>query len=322
MHILVPKDVTVPAANSRNKKYLTEICLLVKTNNASDLDDWLTWHLEKIGIEHIHIYDNESVVCIPRMIKKWGDRVSYTKVEGTPHQADIYTKHIGEVSEARFVIPLDDDEYIFSGVDFNEYVKSMELPKFALRSILFVPKKPTEKRHGGNVFELCDHIALHKCRENREVKCMVDTTYRHLYFDVKQYEDAHKMENGLIDYHDEVIGPDDQPMDTKHNLDFNYTMLGNVHNPITLDENGNRIDALDINLNPVYGFMAFNNNTPSDIFIAHMKIRSKEEWDWKCDSRKVVADMDPAYYDTQRDLYSEVYEGELQKFTGFKELYK
>lgn len=323
MHVLLPKMDIPYIPNKKPKKYTSELLLLIKTNNAGDFISWMNWHLFHIGVDHISIYDNESEIAIPRMIKQYGDHVSYYRVEGKPHQAEIYTKHIAEVSEAQYVLPIDDDEYIFADINFNEYLKSMQPEKLALHSILMVPHKPVEKRHNRPVFELCDCLVNADIRENREVKTVVNTNFSHFYFDVKTYVDAHPspIYEGIPDWIDIPLTPDKE-LPTDRGTDFNFSLAGTVHNPITRTEGGEYIWAKDMHLNDVYGFLSSHPNVPSEIFIAHTKIRSKEEWDWKCKVRKVVADMNCDYYDSQYELYDKVYTYPLAKFIGFRERYK
>ena len=47
-----------------NKKYLTEVVLLTKSYNLQDFKDWMHWHLDIIGFDCAHIFDNESSVDI------------------------------------------------------------------------------------------------------------------------------------------------------------------------------------------------------------------------------------------------------------------
>ncbi len=323
MHVLLPRIDIPYIPNTKPKKYVSELLLLIKTNNEQDFITWMNWHLFKIGIDHISIYDNESEIPIERLIKQYGDHVSYYRVEGRPHQAEIYTKHIAEVSEAQYVLPIDDDEYIFADINFNDYLTSMEPAKLALHSILMVPEKPLEKRPDKPVFEICDHLVNADVRENREVKTVVNTNYSHYYFDVKTYEEGHpsSVYVGIPDWIDMPMTPDkDLPAD--RGTDFNFSIAGTVHNPVTKTADGQYIWAKDMHMQDVYGFLSNHPNVPSEIFIAHTKIRSKEEWDWKCKVRKVVADMKSDYYDSQYELYDKVYTFPLAKFTGFKERYK
>ena len=308
MHILLPKIDIPYIPNTNKKKYTSELLLLIKTNNANDFATWLDWHLNYIKVDHIAIYDNESPIAIERMIKKYGDKISYTKVYGTPHQADIYTDHIAHVSEAQFVLPIDDDEFIYSALDFNSYLQSTKPNKLALNEILFIPHKPIEKRHNKNIFDTCDSFVIGNIRENREVKTIVNTDCSHYYFDVKTYIDSHPSpwHDGHPDWVDIKIS-EDVPMEIDRGTDFNYTLAGNVHNPLSITPQGDFIWAKDMFLNDVYGFMSCQVNVPTEIFIAHMKVRSKEEWDWKCKVRKVVADMNPDYYDSQYELYDKIY---------------
>lgn len=323
MHVLLPKIDIPYQVNTNQKKYTSELVLLIKTNNALDFVTWMDWHLHYVGVDHISIYDNESEIAIPRMIKQYGPHVSYYKVEGCPHQAEIYTNHVRNVSEAQYCLPIDDDEFIYSEVNFNEYLKAIEPAKLALHSILMVPHKPIAKRHNKPVFEICDSLVQQDIRENREVKTVVNTNYSHFYFDVKKYVDTHPspVYEGLPDWIDMPMTEDKQT-DKDRGTDFNFSLAGTVHNPITMSEDGQQIWAQDMHMNPVYGFLSSHPNVPSEIFIAHTKVRSREEWEWKCKVRKVVADMNCDYYDSQYELYDNIYTYPMAKFTGFRERYK
>ena len=73
MHVLLPKIDIPYIPNTKPKKYVSELLLLIKTNNEQDFITWMNWHLFKIGVDHISIYDNESEIPIERLIKQYGD---------------------------------------------------------------------------------------------------------------------------------------------------------------------------------------------------------------------------------------------------------
>lgn len=56
-----------------NKCYLTEVVLLTKSYNLQDFEDWMHWHLDIIGFEHCHVFDNESSVDIKSACDSYGD---------------------------------------------------------------------------------------------------------------------------------------------------------------------------------------------------------------------------------------------------------
>lgn len=95
------------------KKYLTEVVLLTKSYNLTDFQDWLHWHLDIIGFDHCKVFDNESTVDIKSVCDKYGDRVSYELVKGWPDQYNLYNRYINNESRAWWVLPIDDDEYLY-----------------------------------------------------------------------------------------------------------------------------------------------------------------------------------------------------------------
>lgn len=79
----------------------------------SDFDEWVKHHLS-LGFSHIHVFDNGTVFDLEAACKKYGDSVSYEKVEGHVCQYTLYEKHI-KGCDAEYVMPIDDDEYLSLG---------------------------------------------------------------------------------------------------------------------------------------------------------------------------------------------------------------
>lgn len=309
MNLLIPIMDIPYKVNTNIKKYFFEICLLTKSRNENEFLAWLDWHFNKVNVCHIHIYDNESEIDIQEIIKKYGNHVSYTKVIGTPHQADIYTKHVREISNAQYVLPIDDDEYIAAAIDISGYLKRMKPVKLSLGSLLFVPPVELKEPDGRLLLETNTHLVNGKLRENREVKTIVNTDYSHFYYDVKRYEDAHPnpiFEN-CSEYNIWQISDDTDDYEVIRGQKNQFNVIGNVHNPLTYTKDGYMIHSQDLFMRNVYGYTTDYVNLPCELFIAHMKIRSRAEWDWKCNVRKVVADMAANYYDTQYSLFDEIY---------------
>lgn len=95
------------------KTYLTEVVLLTKSYNLQDFKDWLYWHLDVIGFQHAHIFDNESSVDIKSVCREYGRRVTYEFVNGWPNQYALYNRYINNESPAWWVLPIDDDEFVY-----------------------------------------------------------------------------------------------------------------------------------------------------------------------------------------------------------------
>lgn len=309
MNLLIPMIDVPYKVNTNNKDYLFEICLLTKSISEKELSAWLDWHFNKINVDHIAIYDNESPIDILSVIKPYGNRITYTLVTGKPHQAEIYTKHVTEISHAQYVLPIDDDEFIYCSFNLQNYLKRMKPAKLAVGSLLFVPPQEMEKPDGRTLIETNTAIVQAPIRENKEVKTIVNTSYSHYYYDVKKYEDAHPspLYENCAEYDIWQISDDTDDYEVVRGQKNQFNVIGNVHNPLTYTKNGYMIHAQDMFMRNVIGYLADHTNVVCELFIAHMKIRSKEEWDWKCSTRKVVADMKPDYYDIQYCVYDEIY---------------
>jgi hypothetical protein len=95
------------------KKFFTEVVLLTKSYNLQDFKDWMHWHLDIIGFQRCHVFDNESSVDIKSVCDSYGDRVTYELIKGWPNQYALYNRYINNESPAWWVLPIDDDEFLY-----------------------------------------------------------------------------------------------------------------------------------------------------------------------------------------------------------------
>lgn len=95
------------------KNFFTEVVLLTKSYNLQDFKDWMHWHLGIIGFQRCHIFDNESSVDIKSVCDSYGDRVTYELIKGWPNQYALYNRYINNESPAWWVLPIDDDEFLY-----------------------------------------------------------------------------------------------------------------------------------------------------------------------------------------------------------------
>lgn len=79
----------------------------------TDFDEWVKHHLS-LGFSHAHVFDNGTAFDLEAACKKYGDAVSYEKVEGFVCQYSLYEKYIKDC-DAEYVMPIDDDEYLSLG---------------------------------------------------------------------------------------------------------------------------------------------------------------------------------------------------------------
>ena len=99
-------------------RYRTEAMLLTKHLNPDDLKEWLEWHISKCGFDRIHVFDNESDYDIKKVIEPFGNRVTYELIEGQPRQYKLYDEYVNWKSQAEWIMPIDDDEFLDIG-DFG-----------------------------------------------------------------------------------------------------------------------------------------------------------------------------------------------------------
>lgn len=108
----------------------------------ADFDEWVYHHLS-LGFSHIHVFDNGTAFDLEATCKKYGDAVSYAKVEGRVCQYLLYEKYIKEC-DAEYVMPIDDDEYLLLGPfkSINELMEHFGKPDcFGFRWKYMFPKQ-------------------------------------------------------------------------------------------------------------------------------------------------------------------------------------
>ena len=146
-------------------KYKTEAMLLTKYMQPQDLEFWLDWHLNKIGFEHIHVFGNELQYDAGAVCSKFGSRVSFENVQGIPRQYKLYDRYLAIQSEAEWVMPIDDDEFltfdetmfgnIYEAIQYyDEKLPNMEI--LAVRWLHLFPETFHSERDGQNLIEYCN----------------------------------------------------------------------------------------------------------------------------------------------------------------------
>jgi len=138
----------------RTYKYKTEAILLTKYLNEKDLVEWLEYHLYKCKFEHIQVFDNESSYDVKSICQRYKN-VSYEYVAGIPRQYKIYDDYINNKSEALWVMPIDDDEYLTFTDEFNSIYDAIiyyenkipHMNMLAIRWKHLFPKKFHTERH-------------------------------------------------------------------------------------------------------------------------------------------------------------------------------
>lgn len=101
------------------------VILLTKyISTERDFDEWFNHHI-KLGFAHVYVYDNGVPFDLCTACAKYGPRVSYHKVNGHICQFDIYERCI-KTSNADYLMPIDDDEYLWIDDEFKAIDKIIE----------------------------------------------------------------------------------------------------------------------------------------------------------------------------------------------------
>ena len=145
----------------REYRYRTEAMLLTKHLNPDDLRDWLDWHLYKCEFDRIHVFDNESDYDVKKVCDEFDGWVTYELIEGHPRQYKLYDDYVNWKSQAEWIVPLDDDEYLDIGDfdDLNEAIRYYEekFPHLGMLAVRWKHLFPADfkQERTGKVLEYC-----------------------------------------------------------------------------------------------------------------------------------------------------------------------
>lgn len=98
-------------------KYFLSIVTAVRNEN-DYIEEWLNYHIEKMGVEHFYIYDNESTVSVKEYLEnihyKHMDKVTVIPWETSKHtQQDTCNDWLQNYgTESKWIICMDVDEFI------------------------------------------------------------------------------------------------------------------------------------------------------------------------------------------------------------------
>lgn len=289
-----------------NKKYFSEAILITDTDNIFNIIDWLYWHINIIGFDHIVLIDNDSKVNIKIVCDLFSEKVEYYKFNGFISQMDIYTKFVNE-SKAEWVLPIDDDEFLYLSDKYkniNDFIKTnitvFTVYKFAINWICMFSNNLINDRNYKNSYiedftysyngesDFVEYLGV--------IKTLVNTNIYHLYISENADETNTNLNNLKFEKTIKKY---------KNNNLFNFILqskwdkIGSVHNPISKNNDIYEC-AYDTELKQFY-FGMFNPsycNYNGDIYLAHYKFRSINEWMFKINERKMFPSNSKKYYDT------------------------
>ena len=262
------------------KKFFTEVVLLTKSYNLQDFKDWLHWHMDIIGFQRCHVFDNESSVDIKTECQKYGERVTYELVKGWPNQYALYNRYINNESPAWWVLPIDDDEFLYVSDIYRHNInlalfrlqeKYPDMVKLSMSWKNMFPLEDTKARSKSLIENamgwsnsISESLFQYWRQDNRWIKTCVNTMC---------HWDWGKPYNG------------------GHNPSIkNNKVPSHLPNGIIVN------DCADFVLPP---------RTNLDLFVAHYQFKSDDEWRLKCTTRKSAANL--SFNKNHPDIYSMLY---------------
>lgn len=264
------------------KNFFTEVVLLTKSYNLQDFKDWLHWHMDIIGFQRCHVFDNESSVNIKNECQKYGDRVTYELVRGWPNQYALYNRYINNESPAWWVLPIDDDEF------------------------LYVSDK---HKHNVNRFML-DNVKKHPDW------CKVCVGWRNMFPEkfTEERTNPHMVLNaiGWSNEASSIWQVGNLPVKTFVNTLYKYDWADcgkqhRTHNPFVL---GQDMPGYTVNNETITGSWQKNSTTgQEDVILYHYQFKCNSEWLTKCATRVSPGSKSFAknYPDKYRLLYEPTY---------------
>lgn len=257
-------NFSINVEETKENKYFTEL-LLITNKPANIIIDWLNWHLNIIKVDHIVLINNtnDTDSLLSEYIDEHKNKIQYIKLPGNLNQAELYTEYVNN-SEAEWVLPIDDDEFLYISKKFNHnlneylnylYNKNQNYKYSFCWHMLF--NKNMAMQNGpfyfikNNLYTILDFEFMTEC--TNLIKTIVNTKIKHLY--INENKEKH------------II-----------TLDNNYTSfkndkLGTVHNPISKIDS-KFIHSYNEETDSFYAGILFNKskfNLNSDCYIAHYK---------------------------------------------------
>lgn len=319
IHIKIPVlPLTVKKQDSFKPKYKS--CLICITNTILDdmLFQWIYWHKYIVGFDKIVIADNKSALCLNEICKMF-DGVEYFDARLYKNQSDFYNDYLSIYNEAEWVLPIDDDEFLYIPDQYdnkiNTYIEKSGINKYSKVSFQWKSMyadnlynnrpidvieyaqycNPIETElEIGNVIWRSGWVKTLLHADKNTVHYFSDDTSKFMYPSINELINADMLAepidetNTSINRNNEIAPDFNGPV---------FDAIGTVHNPVTLKNNkySTAFNAYDNKY--LFGINADTMHMikPYVPTILHYKYRSKEEYQWKIDQAR-FKDISPDYY--------------------------
>lgn len=266
-------------------EYLSEALIITKCNNLREIQDWLFWYVDVLGFDCVSLYDNESPVDVKSECDKYSN-VTYYFHPGVPQQENTYLDHVNKKRRARWVFPVDDDEFLYLSEKYNHsvntFLKAMEdrvecLGKISVQWVNLVPKEYLEFRDKDSSL-----LRTHTCISDIAMSHVVPWEGRPMRGYLKTFvRDGYWWSYG---FH------------------FGQRRRLCVHNPSSPNYRGRSL--MEDGTMVTEGRIGFEYNP--DCFLAHYSLRSEQEWQDKC--QRATVSCKTATMKNNIRLFSRIYE--------------
>ena len=262
--------------NHKPKFYYSEALIITNCKNINDIYLWLDWHINIVKFDHIVFIDNNDSEYLKDICQNF-QNVEYIHLPGILSQSDIYTEYVNK-SNAQWVLPIDDDEYLYISDEFNNNINDYLIHvmnkkpayKYAFNWHMMFADEIKNERSNNLFYDFpYEYIGTRQINYNsfNIIKTIVNTNLKHYY--CSEYGNKN-----IINMFDSRITIEGQ---TQFRLIDN---LGTFHNPITkIDDKF--IPAYNENDDYFYqGLFSINkkNITTNYACIYHFRYKSKKEW--------------------------------------------
>ena len=270
-----------------------EILLLTKCDYEDELRCWLDWHLNIIGFDHIMIFDNESRIDIPNIIKDYPENsIDYKLIKGWPNQYSLYTEYL-KTTKYDWSLPLDDDEFLYISDEFSSSIHTLisqlspiyskNFDKFYIMWVnMFSPTFLQTRTslyinsHTNFSYTACSYLSHSWPEDSGWGKTLIDNSTQHFFSNVYAHipKSLYTKSDATI-----LLLPKLETPNSLNSLPIIYHQHLKLHNSL--------------------------NEIISSVFIAHFQFKSQNDWITKCTRGRV--DIKSNILLSKKHIYGKLY---------------
>lgn len=315
-NMIMGKQVLPGYINNTEKRYFTELLLIINTTNFENLFFWIKYHLKVIKFEHIIIVYNNTFDKYTELKKNINSPlVDIYHFQDALCQADIYNFFV-RISNSQWILPIDNDEYLYISDKYNNNINELlrnnsGYYKYSFNWLSCISKKLMKTADLSvpyyKYYNYCLPLDHSECNT---FKTIINTSIHHTYF-----------------MHNETLYPVNDIIKIYDFYTTGYNSMGTVHNPISHD--GKKYQhSYNISDNTIVPGRLIRkplkNLDSIDGAIFHFKYRSETEWTDKCSKVKfkdiIGTDLCSTLYNNAK--YHEIYSVNSDNLINMSEYFR